>query len=535
METAFRRQFLFLYTCALIMFGLTSILPVAYMLAQFFVSVLREPSAIGSILIDARQLVLLGRSLVIALSATVVALVLGLPVAIILAAKDLPLRRLFYFLVLIPVLIPSYVMAGAWIHLLSPTGSVNTMLTNIFGPSAGLTVHSTAGCAWCLGISFFPLIAVILTTGLSQMDSNLQDIARLSTNWFGVLRYSTLPQIRPHLLASVCLVMIFVLAQYGVPSLLGINTYPVEIFAQFSAFYNDTAAVATALPLIAVVIVLILFQQRIMRNHDYVRITPSSETKSPVRINKAKYFAAAFLIVLLLVTTIVPFGSVLAYTRTPDQIWFVLRAHSSDVINTSLLALSAAVISTVIAYPIGHYLAHSHNRFSRVIDALSWLPIAIPGTIIGLGVVELANGFSVLQKGESFCGSLLFAYIGMFTAFSIRVFEASCRRADPNLAEAAAVDCRRLSQRLWHIDLPTHSGAFAASLILVFVLVVGELNATILLIPPGRETLAISIDNLLHYGANRTASALCLVEAGLVVIAATFGLLVFRTAKRVLQ
>lgn len=532
---AFRRQPLSLYATALIIFGLTAILPVGYMLAQFIVRLFEQPSAVANVLVDTRQLVLLGRSLTIALSAALVAIGLGLPVAIILAAKDLPCRRLFYFLVLIPVLIPSYVMAGAWIHLLSPTGFVNSMLAGLFGPSAKLTVFSTTGCAWCLGISFFPVIAIMVATGLSQIDSNLQDIARLSTNRWGVFRHSTLPQIWPHLVASVCLVVIFVLAQYGVPSLLGVNTYPVEIFAQFSAFYDDTGAIATALPLIVLVVFLILLQQRVMRTHNYVRITPSSETQSLIKLNKYRRYAVALLIILFIVTTVLPFFSVLAYAQGLAKILSTLRSFSDSVITTSLLALLAAIIATAIAFPIGQHLAHNRSRVTRTLDIICWLPIAIPGTIIGLGLIKLANVAPSLQKSDSFGILLLLAYVGMFSAFSIRIFEAVHRRADPNISEAAAIDCRRWYQRLLYIDMPIHSAAFAASMIVVFVLVIGELNATVLLIPPGRATLGVSIDNLLHYGANVTASALCLIEAGLVILAITLGLFIFSAAKRAVR
>lgn len=530
---ACQRQPLSLYTTALMLFGFTAILPLACMLGQSIVGIIQQPSEIVNIIIDSRQLLLLSRSLLIAFSATLVALGLGLPVAIILAAKDLPLRRLFHLLVLVPMLIPPYVMAGAWIHLLSPTGFLNGILASIFGASVKLSIFTKAGCAWCLGISFFPVIAIIVATGLSQLDSSLQDIARLSTNRWGVFWHSTLPQIFPHLLASISLVMIFVLAQYGVPSLLGINTYPVEIFAQFSAFYDQNAAVAIALPLIVLVVFLILLQQRIMRNHDYVRITPTSETLNRIKLGKLKNYTAAFLIILFIVTIILPFSSVLAYARGPVKILATLRLFGDSIVTTSLLAVLAAVISTIIAFSIGHHLAYRKGLITRILDSICWLPIAIPGTVIGLGILKMANVAPILYETDSFGIFLLCAYVGMFSAFSIRIFEAVYRRSDTNIAEVGSLDCLRWYQRSFYIDIPMHLGAIAASVIVVFVLTIGELNATVLLIPPGRETLGVSIDNLLHYGANTTASALCLIEAALAILAITIGMFALSGIKRV--
>jgi iron(III) transport system permease protein len=236
------------------------------------------------------------------------------------------------------------------------------------------------------------------------------------------------------------------------------------------------------------------------------------------------------LIILLIITTALPFSSVLAHAQSLGKILATLQSFRDSVITTSILALLAAVISTAIAFPIGHYLAEGHSRFKRVLDIICWLPIAIPGTIIGLGLIKLAGRAPVLQQTDSFGILLLSAYIGMFSAFSIRIFEAACKRADPNIAEAAVIDCRRWSQRFWYVDMPIHSGAIAASMVMVFVLVVGELNATVLLIPPGRATLAVTIDNLLHYGANVHASILCLTEAVFVVLAVGLGLLIWRIA-----
>jgi len=528
---AFRRQPLTVFIPALAIFLFTAILPVCYMLTQFIVNLLRNPSTATSALIDSRQLILLGRSFSIAGSATLVALALGLPSAIALSAKDVPFRKLFYLLILIPLLIPPYTMAGAWIHLLAPDGFVSRILTAIFGQSARLSIFSQAGCVWCLGISHFPIIAIILATGLSKIDRNLQDIAKLSTGRWGVFWHSTLPQILPHLAASICLVMIFVLGRYGVPSLLGINTYPVEIFAQFSAFYDENAAIAIALPLMALVIILILLQRQLMLNRSYASITPSSESGNSISLRKLKYYAAAFLLALFIITTFLPFASVLSYIGSLATIGVTLAQYSSGIITTSILAFLAAILSTLIALPIGLHLAYSECRSTKLLDVISWLPIAVPGTIVGLGLINLGNLAPDVRNTDSFGILLLLAYIGMFSAFSIRIFQAAYKQSDPNIDDAAAVDSCKWYQRLFYIDMPIHSGSIAASFIIVFVLTIGELNATVLLVPPGKETLAVTIDNLLHYGANVKASVLCLAEAALVVLMVSFGMLMWYVCK----
>ena len=528
---AFRYQPRVLYITALAIFILCAIAPVAYMLAQFGFGLATNPSSAASVLLDTRQLVLLGRSLAIALLATLIALAIGWPTAFILAAKDTPCRGLLYFFVLVPLLVPPYIMSGAWIHLLSPGSFINSTLASVFGPGTKLTVFSTAGCAWCLAVSFFPIIAIVVAAGLATVDRNLDDIARLSTGRWGTFYHSTLVQILPHLTASICLVMIFVLGRYGVPSLLGVNTYPVEIFARFSAFYDENAAVAISLPLMLLVVVLILIQRRFMRNRYYVSITPSSETGNPIRLRGLNPYAIGFVAILFVITTVLPFVSVIAYTESPAKIWSSLQSAGGSITTTTILAIFAALISTAVALPIGRYLATGKGRFAGMLDVLCWLPIAIPGTMIGLGIVRISGLVPAVRNADSFGILLLLAYIGMFSAFAIRILEASYRRADPNVAESAALDCPRWYQRLFYIDLPIHSPAIAASMIIVAVLVVGELNATVLLIPPGSETLAVTIDNLLHYGANVKASVLCLTEVVFVILALGVGLFIWKRSR----
>jgi iron(III) transport system permease protein len=479
--------------------------------------------------------ILLGRSLSIAVFATLVALALGLPSAVALASRDLPFRKFFYLLVLIPLLIPPYIMAGAWIHLLAADGFINRSLAAFFGPSVRLSVFSQAGCVWCLGISHFPIIAIILATGLSKIDRNLQDIAHLSTGRWGVFRHSTLPQIFPHLMASICLVIIFVLGRYGVPSLLGFNTYPVEIFAQFSAFYDENVAIATALPLIAVVVILILAQRQLMLNRSYASITPSNESDNPISLSRFKYYTVAFLLTLFIISTLLPFARVLSHIGNVATIAATLAQYSSGIVITSSLAFLAAVISILIALPIGLHLAHYKSRAGWLLDVICWLPITIPGTIVGLGLINLGNFAPTVRNADSFGILLLLAYVGMFSAFSVRIFQAAYKQADSNIDEATAVDSCRWYQRLFYIDVPIHSGSLAASFIIVFVLTFGELNATVLLVPPGKETLAVTIDNLLHYGANVKASVLCLTEAALVVVIVSAGFLFWHFSKGLKQ
>lgn len=508
---------------ALLLFCMTGILPILLMLARCGIGLSRDDSHLAAILLDSRQLLLLGRSLKLAVLTALVAFVLGFPVSCILSAQNLPWRRICLFLVLTPLLIPPYIMAGAWIHLLSPSGLINRSLNMIFGPSVRVTVFSETGCIWCLGVSFFPIVAMIVAAGLSRMDRGILDVTRLYSNRWGVFWHGVVPQIFPHIMASICLVLVFALGRYGVPSLLGINTYPVEIFAQFSAFYDENSAVIMSIPLITLVIVLILLQRRIMRDRAYVCLDSRNERYGLIFHRKWLICGIVYIFLLSILTTVTPFASVLLSVEESSRVITTISSASGSIVTTSMLALLSVLISLAIALPISSYLSFSHNRIARLVDMFSWMPIAVPGTIIGLGLIQLSNASAGFRNADSFGWLLLCAYVGMFCPFAIRILKISFDRCDLNLYDRATMDCQRWYQRLFFVDVKLHSSAIIASSIIVCVLVLGELNATVLLIPPGRETLAVTVDNLLHYGANVNASILCLLEAGLAIMFLAIG------------
>ncbi len=520
----FRRHPLGFYVLGIALLAATAWLPIACMLGQFGVGLVKEPAVLANVLLNSRQAVLLGRSVLIASLTTLVAVLLGVPVAIALSSRDLPLRRFFWFLTLVPVLIPSYVMAGAWLHMLSPNGWVNTGLKAMYGAGVTLKLQSLTGCVLCLGFSFFPIIALMVTTGLLQLDGGLQDTARLHTGRWGVFWHSTLPQIKHHLMASICLVMVFVLGQYSVPSLLGINTYPVEIFAQFSAFYDQTAAMATSLPLMFVVVVLIILQKRIMGSRAYLRVTASSDGPNAIRLGRCRAGAIMGLILLFAIGLLIPFASVFTQARGVKGIMSTLVNFYDWIGYTTVMAALAGIVATLISVFVSHLLVFRRGRLIGFLDIVCWFPIAIPGTVVGLGYLAITGWCPALQRFDSFGLVLLLAYVGMFSAFSIRVLTVSYRQVDPNVEEFAAMDCRHWFQRLWYVDARIHVPAMVVSFLLVFILAVGELNATVLLVPPGKTTLAVSLDNLLHYGASAEASTLCLIEAGVVLAVAGGGL-----------
>ncbi len=517
---------------ALLLFGLTAFLPLGVMVGSFLGEGLRDPEVLGLALVTSRQAWLLGRSLSIGILVTLLSLVVGIPLGRALGASDLPGRRVFWGLALVPLIIPPYVLTGAWLHVFAPLGWVNQTLASLWGVHAVIRLASWPGCVWSLAQAFTPVVVLFTATAWQALDHTVVDAARLETEGWRLWRLAVWPQLRAHLLAAACFVMIFTLVQYSVPSLLGVQTYPVEIFTQFSAFYNEAAAVATSIPLVLLVLGLILLQARVMGDRPYVPLSPSSESGARVTLGRSRYGVCVGLLLWNGGTLVWPFACVFLQSRGWHTLLATARGHADWILYTSLLALLAALASTFLGGVLGCWLARSRSRFRRGLDLCCWFPLAWPGTVVGLGIIKIRAFLPAWLPQDTWGLGLLVAYLGLFSALSLRVFQIGYGCFDTQVHELASLDCPRPVDRWRHVDLPLLSPWFGLSCMLVFVLVVGELNATILLLPPGKHTLAVSIDNLLHYGASATVSALCLLQAGLVLMGALVGVGAIRLLSR---
>jgi len=505
-------------------FGVTAFLPLLIMLGAFLIEGLRDPRVFWVTLVAPRQLFLLGRSLGVGMSVTLLSVAIGIPLGRVLTAHDLPGRRVLWWIVLVPLVIPPYVLTGAWLHVFAPFGWLNQTLTVWGGHEAVIRLTSWPGCIGCLTQAYAPIVILFMATAWRTLDWSVVDAARLETQGWRLWRVAYWPQLKPHVLAAACFVLIFSLVQYSVPSLLGVQTYPVEIFTQFSAFYNESAAIAASVPLVVLVMGLILIQVRVMTNRPYVQVSPGSEGEARFTLGRWRFVVSMALLLWWGGTLIWPFACVYRQSQGWRAILTTAHGHGDWILYTSLMALLTAGVATFLGVVLGPWLACGRSRGLRFLDLCCWLPLAWPGTVLGLGIIKIESYLPSWHVRDTWGVGLLLAYIGLFSALAIRISQAGYRRLDTHVTELAVMDCPHWLNRWRHVDVHLLGSSFCLSLILVFVQVVGELNATILLLPPGKQTLAVSIDNLLHYGASATASALCLLEAGLVLVVVLLGI-----------
>src|SRR6266581_1355879 len=198
---------------------------------------------------------LFGNSVWLALATTAVCGLIGVPMGILFAKSDLPLRSGFMWLLTVPFVLPPYFIALGWSRVIARLGATSSDWLFGFG-----------GCVLVLSSVFLPITMLLTFASSSNVDRRLEEAARLVSGWPGVLRRVTLPLSAPGILFSLVLVFLLAIGELSVPSFLRYPVLPVLSFTQFAASYNFGAATAAAVPLAALAFLGVLVEAALLQN-----------------------------------------------------------------------------------------------------------------------------------------------------------------------------------------------------------------------------------------------------------------------------
>lgn len=500
------------------LFATLVLLPVGLM--AFDATANAGSAASAAILLQADPWRLLARSAAIAAGAATLALVLGLPPALLCERSDLPGRFWWRLLMVAPLLIPPFMHALVWDRLLAPGGALASWL------GAALPLHTPAGVACVLALSWFPFVFLLGVSGLRGIDPRQEEAARLRVGearlWIGL----TLPLLRPHLLAGWLFVFVLSLMELATADILRVQTYPLEIFIQFSALYDESAAIALSLPLLALTLGTIGLLTWTMGARGYLSLTAGAPGHRRAALGHQGWPALALCAIPPGLAVLVPVTSLLVIAGPFSVYTGALRTSGTEILASTAIAAVAAILSVVLA---GALVLSLHGLRSRVRVGLNYLvqaPFGLPPTLLGIGLILFWN------RPQTQCiygslGILIIGYMALFLPFALRVLDAAFRqlsRSQVAAAVLAAGPCSALLLLASHL----RNGLLAAGFI-VFTLALGELGMTLLVTPPGLAPIPIGIYNLMHYGADDAVAAHCLM---LVVIQLGVALVLLAAARR---
>jgi thiamine transport system permease protein len=491
----------------------------------------QDPGRVVSILTDGHTVGAIWFTTWQAAASTALTLVIGLPVTWAVSRFDFPGRSLVRTLVTIPFVLPTVVVALAFIELAGPGGLLGIDLV---------------GTIWIVLAAhvFFNVAVVIRTVGglWSHLDPALEDAAAsLGASPWRVFTTVTLPLLRPAIAAAAGIVFLFSFTSFGVILLLGaprLATLEVEIY-RATALLPDlpVAAVLALVQVVGVTAGLMLYARFQERSVVAQHLLPAEATRRrPMgreRIWTSLAVGGALLITLTPILAIVlravtTGSSPLAAFRALGTVDPALVDVGQSALNSVQFAVVTAVLAVAIALPAAVLIASHRSGMGRWIDTLIMLPIGSSAVTLGFGFVV---GLDAPIDIRSWWVLVPIAHVLVAMPFVARATVPVLRSISPRLREAAAT-LGAAPGRLWRtIDLPILSPAAAGAAALAFIISLGEFGATLFVARPGGQTMTVAIYRLLgRPGDVNLGAALGL---SLVLISVTAGVVALLERSRV--
>ena len=427
-----------------------------------------------------------------------------------------PGRELADRLLVLPMAMPAYIVAYAYVDLLDYAGPVQTALRQAFGAQSLLAhiipdVRSLGGAIGLFSIVLYPYVYLSARASFIQQSVCALEVARtLGRTAAGTFWAVALPMARPALAAGVALVMMECLNDLGAVQYLGVETLSASIYATWTQRSNLPGAAQLALVMLVLVVALLLGERR-LRGEASFHASTGRFRAIPFETLEGWWAAAALAGVLLpvLLGFAVPFFALLrhamAHVSDMDGAAFLSSARNSLVL-AGLTSAAAVILALLIAYA-GRLQKSPVTELAARVSALGY---ALPGTVLAIGLLSPLAAFDngidswmrthfgvstgLLLSGSLFAVTL--ALVIRFLAVALGTIEAGLERISPNIDAAAKTLGAGSTASLRRIHLPMLKPAIGAAALLVFVDALKELPATLLLRPFNFETLATRIYSL---------------------------------------
>ena len=458
---------------------------------------------------------------------------MGVPAAVLVTVFDFPGRRSFEWLLLLPLAMPAYVTAYAYTDFLQFSGPLQSWLRASFGLEGRLLpeVRSVWGAAWVFSFSLYPYVYLLSRTALAERAPQLMEAARLlGASLPRRLREVALPMARPALAAGTALALMEVLADYGVSAYFGIQTFTAGIYKAWLSMDNRIAAAQLATVLLALVMVLLWLEQRAQRRLRFAgsaTARASSSEARPIELRGARGALAWVLCLLpVLMGFVLPVGFML---RPLSADWSVLPWDRFLVWTWNSVRLGAltAVLAVLAAWLLAYSLRRAPTLLRRAAVQVVSLGYAVPGAVIVVGLL-LPVGWLQARWPDSGIGAvvtvtvwgLVWAYLVRFVSVALQSMQSGYARVPRSLDESARMLGAGGVELAARVHWPLLRRAGFAAALLVFVDVMKELPATIVLRPFNTDTLAVVANQLARDERLGEAAlpSLALVLVGLVPV-----------------
>ena len=412
---------------------------------------------------------------------TLLAVLIGLPAAWLVTRTDLPGRRVWAVALALPLVVPSYVIALALIAVSGPGGLLGFPQIDGFD-----------GSVVALALATYPYVFLLCGASLRRADRSQEEAARsLGASPAAVLRRVTLPSLRAPLAASSLLVGLYALSDFGVVSLMRFDALTRAIFVQYKTLFDRTGPAVLALLLIAFAAVTLFLEMRASGRAAPARGAAAARAPAPVELGPWRWVALAFCAVVAVVALALPVAVLSVWAARADSASDALSSLAGPGLNSLAVAALGAVVTLLAALPVAVLAVRARGRWSAALERLTYGANALPGVVVGLALVFFAARYVNALYGT--VAVLVVAYVVRFLPQALAGARSALGRVDPRLEDASRGLGRGQLSTLWSVTLPLVSPGLLAGATLVFLSIMKELPATLLLRPIGFDTLATEV------------------------------------------
>lgn len=503
-------------------------------------------SAIPVLLRDPQLPALLGGTLKTGLMVALFSALIGIPLGTLRGLFILPLARLWDLMMLIPFLTPPYIAALSWMLAFQHNG----YFYQLTGIDLNDLLFSQQGIALIMTLNIFPVVYFAVSRSLLASGQHLAIVARVhGASALRAFRYVTLPMMLPALAAGVLLSFTLAIEEYGVPAALGARSGVVMLTVGIEERLADwpidlPGAALLSMMLVCVALLAFALQRRLVGNAEVTSITGKPARSSGVELGAWRLPVLLLFSLVTLVVAVLPMLSMLLsallstlsggirlenLTLRHFSALFAQHGDALDALSTSMgLAFAAAIVTGIIGFLAAWLVVMRKIRGAVVIDALSLLPAALPGIVVGVGLILLWNQpFWPITPYNSW-PILLLSYCCLLLPWPVRYVSSALKQLGNNLESAARVHGARPFQALRHIVLPLVFPSLLAAMLMVFAIGSRELVTSLLLAPAGMQTVSVFIWRQFEQGSVGQGMAMA-------TIAITTGLILMLSALALIQ
>ncbi|MGC1694397.1 MAG: iron ABC transporter permease [Pseudolabrys sp.] len=476
----------------------------------------------------------------IATLSALICCVVAAPMGWLVARTDMPLRRTVRLLVTASFVTPPFLGAIAWELLAAPnSGLLNQLYREITGapPDAHLlNIYSFAGLVFVISCYTFPYVFVLVANALDRTPGDLEDAsAILGGSTWDTARRITIPLALPAVLAGALVAFLQAMTLFGSPAILampaGFHTMTTKIWSLFQFPPKPELAAAASLPLLVLTVILLRAEHMVLGRRGYSVVGGKNSEPRIVRLGLWRWVLLAVAMLVLMCPVFLPYFALLnaSFSKIASHlvslhnftlqnvhfVFFELSATQLALRNTFILGALAATAGTVLALVIAYVNARQAVTGYRVLGFLATAPVAIPGIVLGVGLFFTYTRPPFVLYGTLWI--LLIAFVTLAMPAAYQQLQSAFRSVHPELEDASRILGATRLRALWQITAPLLRTSVIATWCFIFVGVIRELSAAIMLFTSQTKVLSVLI-----YDLNESGDLAAISVLGLLMLVLTF-------------